>query len=440
MAMLNKDFFIEGQPSELSLFNLPPTQVGVENIRMETIQPTSTISEHSPILFDISGQNGMEYIDLMRSKMYVKLNVLHSDNSPLADAEDIAPVNLFLQSLFSQIDVSIQGKVLSSTSGYYPYKAYIQSLLRYGSDAKESQLTTQLWRKDTPFHLDDTDFTNGDNTNGIVIMAYIAKSKKLDLEGPILHDLFQLRRYLLNQVGVSVRFHRSNPECCLLSNEAKTYKINIQEMNLRICKIQVNPAVITAHNAMLSSTNAKYPYTKTEIASMTLAKGLMNFSWNQVFQDVCPNKVIMCFVNSEATGTGSLTNNPWNFQNYNLSQISLSVDVIPINGGPMQMSYDSNNGYTTISVLTNLLDTTRKWLNDEGIGISIDDIPGGFALYAFDTQPDFDGNDYLSLKKQGSLRIYVVFRTALLHTVNCIVFAERQGYFEITQSRDVILE
>jgi len=29
MTMLNKDFFIiEGQPSELSLFNLPPTQVG----------------------------------------------------------------------------------------------------------------------------------------------------------------------------------------------------------------------------------------------------------------------------------------------------------------------------------------------------------------------------------------------------------------------------
>lgn len=63
--MMNKEFFVEGQPSELSLFDLPPTQVAVENIRMETIQPTSSISEHSPILFDISGQNGMEYIDLM---------------------------------------------------------------------------------------------------------------------------------------------------------------------------------------------------------------------------------------------------------------------------------------------------------------------------------------------------------------------------------------
>ncbi|CAC5378377.1 unnamed protein product [Mytilus coruscus] len=111
MAMLNKEFFVEGQPSELSLFDLPPTQVGVENIRIENVRPTSTISDSSPILFDISGQNGLEYLDLFNSQIHVTLRVLHDDNSTLAlgDSEDVAPVNLFLQSLFSQIDVSTSG-------------------------------------------------------------------------------------------------------------------------------------------------------------------------------------------------------------------------------------------------------------------------------------------------------------------------------------------
>ena len=438
--MLNKEFFVEGQPYELSLFDLPPTQVGVENIRMENVRPTSTISDSSPILFDISGQNGLEYLDLFNSQMHVTLRVLHDDNSVLAPGEDISPVNLFLQSLFSQIDVSIQGKALSTTSGYYPYKAYIQTLLRFGSDAKQSQLSTQLWVKDTTGHFDDVDFTNGDNTNGIVRMAYIKESKLIDLQGPIMHDLFQVRRYILNQVGVSIRFHRSNPTFSLLSNETKKYKIDIREMTLKVCKIQVNPAVITAHNALLNSTNAKYPYTKTEIASMTLAKGTLNFSWNHVFQDNCPSKVIIGFIDSEATGVGNLTKNPWNFQNYNLSQINLSVDGIPVNGGPLQLSYNEKTGYTIVQVLSNLLTTTRKWLNNEGIDISRDDIPAGYAIYAFDTQPDFDGNEYLSLRKQGSLRIDAVFNAALPHTVNCIVLAERPGYFEITQSRDVVLE
>ncbi|CAC5378376.1 unnamed protein product [Mytilus coruscus] len=120
-----------------------------------------------------------------------------------------------------------------------------------------------------------------------------------------------------------------------------------------------------------------------------------------------------------------LTKNPWNFQNYKLSQIGLSVDGIPVNGGPLQLSYNNTTGCTVVEVLSNLLMTTRKWLNDEGIDINRDDIPSGYALYAFDTQPDFDGNEYLSLKKQGSLRIDAVFNTALPHTVNCIVLAER---------------
>lgn len=106
----------------------------------------------------------------------------------------------------------------------------------------------------------------------------------------------------------------------------------------------------------------------------------------------------------------------------------------------MQISYDSTNGYTATRVLTNLLESTKKWLNNEGMELSRNDIPGGFALYTFDTQPDFDGNEYLTLKKQGNVRIDAHFNTALPHTVNCIVLAERQGYFEISQSRDVIID
>ncbi|CAG2257575.1 unnamed protein product [Mytilus edulis] len=124
----------------------------------------------------------------------------------------------------------------------------------------------------------------------------------------------------------------------------------------------------------------------------------------------------------------------------NGEECSSYVNGIPVNGGPLQVGYDATNGNTTTTVLTNLLETSRKWMNNEGIDISRDDIAGGFAIYAFDTLPDFDDNDYLTLKKQGNLRIDAVFRGALPHTVNCIVLAERQGYFEINQSREVILE
>ena len=36
--------------------------------------------------------------------------------------------------------------------------------------------STQLWMKDTTSEFDDVDFTNGDNTSGIMRMAYIKES------------------------------------------------------------------------------------------------------------------------------------------------------------------------------------------------------------------------------------------------------------------------
>jgi hypothetical protein len=93
--------------------------------------------------------------------------------------------------------------------------------------------------KDTTSELDDVDFTNGDNTNGILRMAYIKESKVLDLQGPILHDLFQVTRYILNQVGIIIKFHRSRLDFCLLSNEAKKYKIDIEHPQYAIRVVSI---------------------------------------------------------------------------------------------------------------------------------------------------------------------------------------------------------
>lgn len=55
------------------------------------------------------------------------------------------------------------------------------------------------------------------------------------------------------------------------------YFIEIEEMIFKICKVQVNPAVIYAHSQVLESTNAKYYCTKTEVKMMSIPKGQVNF-------------------------------------------------------------------------------------------------------------------------------------------------------------------
>ena len=88
-----------------------------------------------PIEFNVSG-TGEEYLDLARTQLYVKANGTALD----ADTQ-VGPVNLFLHSLFSQVDVSLNERLISASTNTYHYRAMIESLLNYGEEAKTSQLS-----------------------------------------------------------------------------------------------------------------------------------------------------------------------------------------------------------------------------------------------------------------------------------------------------------
>ena len=61
-------------------------------------------------------------------------------------------------------------------------------------------------------------------------------------------------------------------------------------------------------------------------------------------------------------------------------------------------------------------------------------------LYAFDVEPAFAQGDYLTLSRQGNIRIEDNFGKPLPHSVTCIVYSEDSGYIEINLARDMILE
>jgi hypothetical protein len=61
-----------------------------------------------------------------------------------------------LHSLWSQVDVSIQQNVVSSTSTLYPYKAMIETLMDFGTEAKTTQLQCAGFFKDTAGHMNET--------------------------------------------------------------------------------------------------------------------------------------------------------------------------------------------------------------------------------------------------------------------------------------------
>lgn len=439
MSILSHETFREAMPSQLSLFDVPPTQTAVENIYFQDVRPISQITDSSPIEFQLSAQNGMDYIDLKRSRIYVKLKVMNGD-SALGEEDIVGPVNLLLSSLFSQVDVSMQNKPVNSSGAHYPYLSMLNTLISYGSDAKSSQLTSQLWERDYPGEFDDVNAKSGKNSGLLKRAQFTKLSKTIDLEGPIMHELFQIDRYILNQVGISLKLYRTRPEFYLLSSAAsgKNYSIKLEEVILRVCKCKINPAVILSHAKLLETNTAKYPFKKSIVKMYSLAKGLLNISFENMFSGTRPDRLYIAFVSSQAVA-GDFTKNPYNFQHYNINQIALYSDGIPVGNTPIKLTFDTTSGDSIVSAFVNLFDNAGKWLFDGGNAITRKDFAeGGNVIFCFDLEPTFEQGEYLTLLKQGNVRLEVQFGQALSETVTAIVWGQYSALFEINQARDII--
>ena len=412
MSFFDKDTFLEGMPSNLDLFTLPPTQVAVSDAYYQEIRPLSQVTGDAPIEFRINGQNSMDYLDLKGSQIYVKLKVRKPDGSSIGN-EKVGPANLFLQSLFSSTEVSLQNKAVV-TCNYNPYRAMIRTLLNYGEDAKSSQLMSQLYIKDDNDHPDSTDPSSGENNALYLRALYAAQSKTLDLQGPIFHDLFTLDRYLLNQVDVKLKLYRSSTAFCLLSGETTPdYAVDILDIYVLARKIRLNPAVIYGHSEMLKSSNAKYPFRRSECRVQSLASGSTSFHWENLFQGHRPGRVVIGFVDARGV-SGDYKFNPFNFDSFSVQSICLYADGVPVGGNPLKLDFDDTNGRAIARAYVNLFTTAGKWNRDEGNAITRDDFAKGSTLYAFQLEPHFPGNDdYLTLMKTGNLRLDVQFKKAL---------------------------
>ena len=102
-----------------------------------------------PIQLYVPG-NGEDYIDPSHMQLYVKGKIKTAGGDNIGATAAVGPQNLFLQSLFSQVNVSLNDKLITPSSSTYPYRAMFETLLNFGPAAKKSQLTTSLYYKDTP--------------------------------------------------------------------------------------------------------------------------------------------------------------------------------------------------------------------------------------------------------------------------------------------------
>ena len=124
----------------LRLFKVPPTEISINAYRMVTIQPTTT--GINPMEFIVPGLD--EFVDLGRSYFTMELSLKKDDAGNLVANEKFWPVNNLAHSIIKQIDLQLNGTLISPQSDTYHYKAYLETLLNF--DREDGK--TVLGRKD----------------------------------------------------------------------------------------------------------------------------------------------------------------------------------------------------------------------------------------------------------------------------------------------------
>ena len=274
-------------------------------------------------------------------------------NGTALDAETkVGPVNLVLHSLFSQVDVSLNERLISPSTNTYPYRAMIETLLNYGGDAKSSQLSMALFYKDTPGKMDAVDPVADDAEANMGLKAsytFAKESNTVDMMGSIHSNIFFLDRLILNGVNLRLKLSRAKHFFCLVSSApGANFKVVITEAILYVRKVKVASSITLGHAAALKQTTAKYPIRRVDCKVLSIPGGFSNFTRNNLFLGHIPKRLVCVLVDTEAYN-GTYGSNTYNFKHHHLTQVGIYVDGEQIPRKPLFVKFSEAGGQNFIS-------------------------------------------------------------------------------------------
>ena len=104
-------------------------QTAVKDGHFVEYHPLSSLSPSAPTEFAIS-DGGTECLDVDNTYLHVRAKVMQADGISLAAGVDVASVIDWLHTLFSRVDVSLNGTLISPRENTYGYRAYLEATLK----------------------------------------------------------------------------------------------------------------------------------------------------------------------------------------------------------------------------------------------------------------------------------------------------------------------
>ena len=392
-----------------------------------------------------------EYISLRDCTLYVKCQItkvdpLHDDGVPLGPQDFCAPVNNSLNSIFSQVDVQFNDKIMNDFTPNHPYSSFLKVLTNYGSDAAAGFLECQFYVPDKTGHVDSTDSNPVSTPNYSMGRRGVwSKNKKFTMVGPLDCDVFGMDRYLVNGVGIQINLTQASDSFRLICPidepdgdepvEQRKYQLRILDARLRLKLLSLHPTAILGIEATLSSGFlAIYPYMRTAFRTRTWGKSLASGCLDDIFQGSIPNRLYLMMV-SNSDYTGNIHSNPFNFQHFDIRSVGLSLNSRLFNGRQLLINLDDGDCTEALSYVHQNI---NRWNKDKGIVLGRDDWPNGRALFCFNLEGLGSTSTYPILE-QGNLSVCLTFGGGgPLVDLTLIFWGEFRTVFGVDIARNIV--
>lgn len=309
------------------LFNTDGTDSSIREYRNQIYHPISALNSEGPFEFRVTTSHE-EFLHTPFLRLGGGFRILKQDGTLLQNTDDVSVVNLAPDSLWRSIVFEIENVKIEDTSYNYAYKAYFEKVLSQSSSAKGTHLRSDFFHADSHTAM-DANKKDGGNSGYTKRSEYFKNSKILYFNSTLALDICGISKPLPPNKEYRLKLSRNTDNFTLMS-ASQNYKIEITDLYLEVLKLVPNENRLSQIERKFTSSSLNYSITRSKILKFSIPQGVYDASQHGLFDRGQLPRFILISLSSQNGVNGRSHLNPFNFRHYNISEVCLTKNNVPV--------------------------------------------------------------------------------------------------------------
>lgn len=416
---------------QLSLWDIPDTQLSILNTNEYAIRPISTFTSSTPIRFEVRSPEN-EYILFNECHVWMKMKVTlsHPTGAKITgnDWAHVMPAQNFFHSIWKHMSLLANNREVTVTPSLYAYRAFLENYVGFAKSAKDGRMSAIGWG-------DEITKRRKIITDGVIDDPAVSI---VDFEGMLNLDMSFQEKAFPGATQIVLELMPNAPSFYLPCTGDFKVSVDFQDIVWYITKAQVAPDAMEGQRFGFSKAPARYAVTRADVRHVTIPENVFDYTLENIVVGNLPRRVILGLVPSSAFN--AMSQDPFDFKHFNVNFVAAFIDGSQYPLRPYTPDFKRNIFVREFRALYRALNQTGTETHMRIDRSQFKEKP----LFAFNFAPDLSNggsfSSHVNLKTEGHLRIQLRFGERLPEAVIAILFCEFDSLMQVDELRNVYID